>query len=201
MGDAEHIYISSPWFVPLVLCIGISFGFLVIAWIRGRRLLRMKELCVFLLLFLVLNLAAAGAAWFIAPMLPTGQPRLVIHRDYLACSSWKRDGELMRVPWHSFSQISRQRSSRRFRFLEIDLQLELDPGHAREVPWGDWIRSRVNCSISWLTDDPRRFGFADTAEIQAQVEAAWRAAVGRNSRAARPSYNELTSGGPASSRP
>lgn len=197
MSDVEFTYTSSSWTLPLILCCLISVGFAVIAWNRGRELLQFGALRTFFILFVVLNLAAVGAGLFVSRASPTDQPWLVIHRDYLVCGSWRSDGRYMRVPWHAFTDISRAPWSRP-RFLEVDLRFNLDPRHLAEVPWTGWVKSsgQVECLISWLTDDPWRLGFADTSEIQAHVEAAWRASFQRPP----VSYHDLMSEPPKTSQ-
>lgn len=178
MSEAGHVYFISPWLAPLALCAAVSLGFVIIAWQRGRELLQGGALVRFVLLFIVCNGAAIATGWYVSRLPPADQPHLIVHRDYLACGSWTNDLQLMHVPWHAFSAITVRGSERRFRFLDVELQLDLDPRYLREVPWHDFVqwRRHANCQISWLSDNPWRLSFADTSKIFAEVEAAWRAA-------------------------
>jgi hypothetical protein len=204
MTDADVIYFWSPWSLPLILGVVFFLGVFLMALYRRRELQQKSETRWVFALFGGLGFVAVGLALMISRATQSSGPRLVIHRDYLACGSWTHDKRKMRVPWYSFVHIGRQRRGRLF--LEVVLHFDLDPRYAREVPWTDWVQSNgwVNCEISGLTDNPRRIGFAtDTSEIQAKVEAAWRAALNRHASAPRPpvSYHDLMSQPPNSLQP
>lgn len=204
MTDADFTYFWSPWALPLILCVVFSLSCFLIGLYRRHELQQKSETGWVLAVFGSLGFVAVGLVLIISRATQSSGPRLVIHQDYLACGSWTYDKRYMRVPWHSFAHISRQRDGRWF--LDVNLHFDLDPRYIREVPWTDWVRShgQVNCTISGLTDNPHRVGFpTDTSEIQAQVETAWRAALNRHSSARRPprSYRDLMSERPNSVQP
>jgi hypothetical protein len=109
------------------------------------------------------------------------QVQFVIHRDYVACGSWRDEGKLMRVPWHYIAGMSRQRTGQIGETVVITFTLQRS--YLTAAPWTDWVQSNgwVNCQIDGLTENPRSVRIpADTEEILVQARTAFRTALDRS---------------------
>jgi hypothetical protein len=176
MSGATFTYYWSPWDPFLIACFAVFLVFVLVA--TYRRMWRENKAKYGLVLVAGLGFFSAGLWLITGRAAQSHGPRLVIHPDYLACGSWTHK----QVPWRAFSRIELVLSQKWYAifFMQHDLLFHLDPRYLSEVQWTDWVRShqRVRCDINGLTENPRRLSFpAETADIYAQVETAWRTAL------------------------
>jgi hypothetical protein len=188
MTDADVIYYRWPDWPVLVILALFAAGILVVL---------IRDLGLSTASIRALGLSAVTRWWFRLSLIAafcglcayivfaiTGfnyeLKKLVIHKDYLACVSWReRDGKYMRVPWSSFTNISRVYWGR---YREPNLRFDLDGSRAKDLHWTEYVLNQgwVLCHIRGLTDNPLRIAFpTDTNEILSRVVDAWRAARGR----------------------
>jgi hypothetical protein len=191
MSEPDIVYFSSPWSFSTIGAFLFLLVCLVVVLVRRSALVvRKGAVYYYVSLSFALGLFALICWNAISLFGDDGRWRAVIHREYFSCSSWS-DGKLaMRVPWHHFTKVTRERTGKWE--LDVVLQFSLHPSYIGQVPWTDWVKSHgwVNCGISGVTDDPHRFDFAtDTDEIFEKVWSAWIARF--DSPSTRPTYKEL----------
>lgn len=186
LPPAEYEYFVTPWswISALALIVLVPLIFWAISK-RKEAVAKQGRLAYFLSVGVCLAFCAL-VLWSTVQRFFKPHLHLVVHQDFVACSSWSGIG---RVPWLHITSITRARSGRFDQ--DVVLRFTLNPLDVYDVPWSDWVRSNlyVNCVVSDLTDDPRRFGFqTDTVEIYGQVRKAWQSSYSQ----ARPrTYQEL----------
>jgi hypothetical protein len=172
MSDAGLVYYLSPFDLSLLVCAAFIILFAFLAWYRRKQLRDQGRIKFYLAFFGILFALVVGIALLVSRAM-TPQRQLVIHPDYFYCRSWSH-GE--RVSWRSFAAV-RLEWTGSFAH-EANLRFDLASAYLGHVAWTDWVKSQgwVWCTISDVTDNPRRFAWAtDANEIYNQTLKAWQA--------------------------
>jgi hypothetical protein len=185
---AIAVYYRSA-FDPVTLGIFALFaGCAVYGWFRPSLQMRNSRFVFVAVIIAACSMASVALLILASRLISPGGPQLVIHPDYVACGSWRRDGRNLRVPWHYIIRIVPSGPS--LPYQEVLLRFDFDHRLIGDIPWGTHVSSQawVNCQIDSLTEHPRRLELpANTSDIFDQVHAVRMQARARQPR----SYREL----------